>query len=233
MVGCKTVIIKFKKIDNMKKNNIILMLILLMTVSLMSCKKDTKDVSSVTTYPELTLVGDQYMCIAKGAVYTEPGVKATIGGVAVNFTTVGSVNANTAGVYILEYTAVNTEGFSQSIKRFVGVIAADAAALNFSGNWKRTNGIMTTWTKSATYNGLYVNSNIGGVDPVANPSFTYPVRMFNVKDSTLIIPLQANPLGGDLYCTSVSLKPSIGLGQAKWVVMGSGYGTSVRTFDKQ
>jgi hypothetical protein len=215
----------------MKKNNLIV--ILLMSVFVMNCKKDTKDVSFTTTYPEITLVGDQYMSIAMGSVYTEPGVTAKIGGATVAFTTVGTVDHATPGVYILEYTAVNTEGFSQSAKRYVGVIKADAAALNFSGNWKRTNGVMTTWTKSASHNGLYINSNIGGVDPVANPSFTYPVRMFNVKDSTLIIPLQANPLGGELYCTTVSLKPSIGLGQAKWVVMGSGYGTSVRTFDKQ
>jgi hypothetical protein len=217
----------------MKKNNLILIVILCMTASIMSCSKDTKDVSSVTTYPQMTLVGDQYMCIAKGTAYTEPGVTATIGGSPVAYTTVGTVNSATPGVYILEYTAINSEGFSQSAKRFVGVIAPDAAALNFSGNWKRTNGVMTTWTKSATHNGLYVNSNIGGVDPVANPSFSYPVRMFNVKDSTLVIPLQPNPLGGELYCTTVSLKPSVGLGQAKWVVMGSGYGTSVRTFDKQ
>lgn len=217
----------------MKKNNLIVIVILFISVFIISCEKDTKDVSKVTTYPELAIIGDQYMCIAKGAAFTDPGATATIGGSPVTYTTIGSVDPSTPDVYVLEYKAVNSEGFSQSAKRFVGVIDADAAALNLSGNWKRTNGVMTTWTKSATYNGLYATNNVGGVDPVANPSFSYPVRIFNIKDSTLVIPSQNNPLGGEVYCTSVSYKPSVGLGQVKWVVMGSGYGTSVRTFDKQ
>ncbi len=217
----------------MKKINLIFIIILLLSVSIMSCKKDSKDVSSITTYPELTLLGDQFMTIALGSTYTEPGVTATIGGASVPFTTTGTVDPSVAGVYIITYTATNSEDFSQSAKRYVGVIAADAAANNLSGNWKRTNGVMTTWTKSPTYNGLYETNNVGGVDPVSNPAFTYPVRVFNTKDSTLVVPLQANPLGGELYCTSVSYKPSVGLGQIKWIVMGSGYGTGVRTFNKQ
>lgn len=217
----------------MKKNNIIIMVILLITITFISCEKDTKNVSTITTYPELSLVGDQYMTIAKGAVFTEPGVTATIGGTAVPFTTTGTVDPTTAGVYILEYKATNSEGFFQTAKRYVGVIAADAAALNLSGNWKRTNGVMTTWTKITAHSGLYTTNNVGGVDPVANPSYSYPVRIFNIKDSTLVIPSQVNPLGGEVYCTSVAYKPSVGLGQVKWVVMGSGYGTAARTFDKQ
>lgn len=217
----------------MKKNNIILMVILFIAVIFYSCEKDTKNVSSVTTYPELSLIGDQFMSIAKGAVFTEPGVSATIGGAAVPFTTTGTVDPNTPGVYIIEYKATNSEGFSQSAKRYVGVIASDAASLNLSGNWKRTNGVITTWTKNATHNGLYTTNNVGGVDPVANPSYSYPVRIFNIKDSTLVVPLQNNALGGELYCASISYKPSVGLGQVKWVVMGSGYATNSRTFDKQ
>jgi len=214
----------------MKKNNIILIVFLFISVSIVSCKKDTLDVSKVTTYPILTLLGDQYMTIAQGATYTEPGVSATIGGAAVDFTTTGTVNSATPGVYILEYKAINAEGFFQTAKRYVGVIAPDAAASNLSGVWKRTNNVETNWTKVTSYNGLYTTDNVGGV---ADPTYVYDVRIFNTNDSTIVIPLQTNPLGGEVFCDNISLQPSTGLGKVVWIVRGTGYGTSLRTFNKQ
>lgn len=213
----------------MKKNKIILMVFFLASLTY-SCKKESKDISSVTTYPEIELTGDRFMTIAAGSTYSEPGATATIGGSAVALTTEGAVDANTPGVYILTYSAKNAEGYAASKQRWVGVIKADATG-DYSGVYERTNGVVVNVTKIK--NGLFVTDNVGGVDPIGSPSFTYDVRIFNTKDSTFVIPPQPSAVGGEVYCSGVIHSPSTGLGQYKYVVIGPGYGTSVRTFNKQ
>src|SRR6478736_6403039 len=116
--------------------------LLLLSFGFSSCEKeDTDNVSKVTTYPIVTLKGDEFVSIPVGGSFSDPGVNSTIGGATVEPVIAGdAVDPSTPGVYIITYTATNPEGFSTVTKRYVGVIAPDAAGLDLSGNYKRNAG---------------------------------------------------------------------------------------------
>lgn len=212
----------------MKKIVLITGLIIL-TTFIISCKKESADVSRITYYAALTIQGDQYMVINKGTAFVDPGVEAIMQGQEVPYDTEGSVDENTPGVYRLDYSVTNGDGFTSSTFRIVGVIDPTAASNDYSGNYERTsNGVGVHWTKVA--NGLYICDNVGGVDPIGSPAWSFPVRVFNYQDSTIEVPVQPNPLGGDLYCDNAKYYPSVI--KYSWIVMGAGFGTSTRTFVK-
>jgi hypothetical protein len=217
----------------MKKQYFNLIIILLLVAFVAACSKDSEDVSRETAYPVLKIKGDQFMTIAKGSTFTDPGIDATIGGSPVQYQTEGTVNAATPGVYKLTYSAVNSDGYSAVVKRWVGVYESNIIGKDYSGVWKRTTGVITNWTKDANNQGLYVTDNVGGVNLATSPAFGFDIRIFNIKDSTLVIPLQPATIGGELTCTSINLKPSVGNGQVSWVVIHPNYGTAARTFNRQ
>lgn len=218
----------------MKKQYFNLIIILLLVAFVAACSKDSEDVSRETAYPVLKIKGDQFMTIAKGSTFTDPGIDATIGGSPVQYQTEGTVNAATPGVYKLTYSAVNSDGYSAVVKRWVGVYESDVVNSDYSGTWTRTLSpgvtVNTVWTKDANNPGLYETDNVGGTN---NASFFVNVKFFNIKDSTLVIPLQPASIGGEITCTNAKLKPSVGNGQASWVVIHPNFGTGTRIFDKQ
>lgn len=209
------------------KNIYIILIVSLIFIGY-SCKKEltSEGVSKITTYPVLKLKGNTFMTIKKGATYTEPGFIATIGetDVVSKVQSSGNVDNTTPGVYILNYKITNDEGYFVEIRRWVGVIDSDAEAADISGTYVRTNGVNCTFEKKAM--GLYTTNNVGGVN---DPSYIYPVYVFNTVGKTLVVPQQPNALGGDVYCTGITFSGT----QIKWTVMGAGYGTAVRTFNKQ
>jgi hypothetical protein len=203
--------------------------IILVTAILASCKKEltSEGVSRITTYPTITVKGDVFMSVNKGATFTDPGYIAKVGSEDVTSTVVvdGKVNTNTPGVYILSYTVTNSDGFPASGKRWVGVIDVDAQAQDISGTYVRTNGQPVTITKKGL--GMYTTNNVGGVP--GNPAFIYDVYFYNTAGNTLVVPLQPDALGGEIYCDNITFTGTV----LKWVVHGGSYGTSVRTFNKQ
>ena len=224
--------------------------IIMVSVVLTSCEKEesSANVSKVTNYPTLDLTGDQFMTIAAGGTYNEPGITVTIGGEEVEPEIEGSVDASTPGVYIITYSAANEDGFSASVKRYVGVIDAAAAANDFSGKYQRTKyGTNTTpagiatWTKVA--DGLYTNNDIGGVGEatIANTGgYGKSYYIFNVEGNDIVFPIQVNPLGGEVEAVSegggerITFDPGpAGTDSYTWRVLGAGYGTNPRTFTKQ
>ena len=104
----------------MKKNNIILIVILLLSVSIMSCSKDTKDVSKVTTYAVLTMLGPSDTVIAVGSTWVDPGVTVSTGD---PYTvTPATLSTATAGRFELSYKAVNADGFPSIATRVVWIV---------------------------------------------------------------------------------------------------------------
>lgn len=226
------------------KKTLLYSLLIILVAGLYSCDKDTEDISTITYYPILTMEGDQFMTIQAGNAYVEPGVGVMIGETAVDPTIEGTVDASTPGVYTLTYSATNEDGYSASIKRFVGVIAADAWTNDFSGEYQRTAygssvgpAGVAAWTKVA--GGLYTNNNVGGVP--GDDSYVYDVYVFNVSGNKIMVPVQPNQRGGDMHCSSSKagssdlidfVSGSAGTESYKWSVVGSGYGTNLRTFTK-
>jgi hypothetical protein len=191
-------------------------------------------ISKITYYPILTVTGPAYATVAKGSAFTDPGATAVAGGANVPVTTSGTVNTNSAGVYIVTYTATNKDGFSASASRFVVVYSTDAgaAAQDFSGNYARTsNGSIATWTKIAP--GVYQVFNPGGA-----PGTNLTVIAFNPTGLIIHVPPQTDSAGGTTSCTNATGGADITyiLGppdKYAWKVVNVGYGTSVRTFIKQ
>ncbi|GHT73851.1 hypothetical protein FACS189456_4740 [Bacteroidia bacterium] len=81
--------------------------------------KDSYGLAKVTTFPTLELTQGEEVWLAKGGSFQDPGyvVEHATGNVVVE----GSVNMNTAGMYSLNYTATNAEGYSVTKTRKVFV----------------------------------------------------------------------------------------------------------------
>lgn len=122
----KFIIVKRYKIYNL----IIIGIIILFT----SCEKDvddTKDLSSITYYPEFTVTGDAEIIHSLGTPFVDPGVTAEEDGKALDVTTkvIGemkgysgtTVNTDVADKYSITYSAQNSDGFFGSASRTVYV----------------------------------------------------------------------------------------------------------------
>lgn len=107
-----------------------------------SCSEDsTKNVSKVTHYPELTLIGDDIIYLHKGDEFVEPGIIAMEGENAIPYTTTVSgdyqggntIDTNIVDIYHVTYSAVNQDGFSGSITRTVIVYEDSNLTTSISG----------------------------------------------------------------------------------------------------
>lgn len=208
--------------------------LLLLTLGFSSCETDeTDNVSKVTTYPIVTLKGDEFVSIPVGGTFSDQGVNATIGGAAVDPAVGGdAVDASTPGVYIITYTATNPEGFSTVAKRYVGVIAPDAASKDLSGDYKRNAGALGVSHVVKVGTGLYTTDNIGGV-AAGGPATT--VHFYHTDGTNLVVPEQTNEAGETYSAEDASYKFAAGAAPAQysWIVINPGYGTALRTFVKQ
>ena len=194
---------------------------------LIGCEKDdeTANISFVTTYPVVTLLGDQWEVVQVGETFTDPGVEAVEGETPIDYTTTGAVDTSVPGVYVLRYTAVNQEGFSASVVRYVGVITPEAAAIDLSGRYQRNAGAGGISTVTRIEPGLYETNNVGGVlDP--GPSTT--VRFYHYDEGLLGVPPQ-DVLGSQFSATNATVVPGESY---SWVVINPGYLDVLRTFVK-
>lgn len=216
----------------MKKYSVFIFTIFIL---LASCKKDkiisTADqvgISKVTYFPILTMKGDNIMVVEKGGTFTDPGVTAKAGESDVPVTSTGTVNTSTPGIYTINYSATNKDGFSASLRRTVAVYstAADAAAHDLSGNYARTsNGSVARWTKLAP--GVYKVFNPGGA-----PGTNLTVIVFNPSGYDIFIPEQVSS-DGSITSSSNESYTNGSPAQYSWKVINPGYGTGQRTFIKQ
>lgn len=211
----------------------------LVTAFLVSCNKaDIVDnanqvgISKITYYPIITVNGDYIIPLAKGATFTDPGATGEAGGAVATVTVTGSVDTNTPGTYTLTYTATNKDGFSVSGTRIVFVYDNSVVANDFSGNYARSsNGSIAVWTKVSP--GLYSVFNPGGA-----PGTNLTIHVFNPTGNTILVPPQISSDGSITSCTTPSGSAIIPYNpgppaQYIWVVHNPGYGTGIRTFNKQ
>ncbi len=121
------------------KISIKILLIIGLSILLASCSDDsTKDVSRVTYYVEIKLVKDSaYYLLPLGKPYIEPGYIGIEDGqdVTSKIKVEGNVDYNKIGLYNINYTAVNKDGFSSSVARTV-VVYDPSISIQLSGNYK-------------------------------------------------------------------------------------------------
>lgn len=95
-----------------------------------SCEKDDSEgLSKTTVFPIITLAGDDPAFVQVGTPYSDPGAVATVGGEEIDLETrfvgryrggiTAELDTNISDIYNLEYTAVNSDGFSATATRQV------------------------------------------------------------------------------------------------------------------
>lgn len=126
----------------MKKITLFSLFLALFVMTFQSCKKSTLGITGVTTYPELEILGDEFVTLEVGSVYEDEGAIAFIGDTEVEYETEGVVDSDQPGFYSINYKAVNEDGFSITKTRTVIVYE--------------------TGLVSGLYDGIRVNRNAGG-----------------------------------------------------------------------
>jgi hypothetical protein len=215
----------------MKK--IILMTLALVAFVFTACEKESLGVSKITTYPTIELKGDVAMTILVGGTYTEPGFTALEGDKDITSSAVvkGTVDTNTPGVYTISYTATNSDGFSYTARRYVGVITQEAANMDISGQYQRNAGAYGIATVTKTkYPGLYINNNPGGI-VIKTEADNINVYMFHTDVNVVSVPSQDSKVG-EFACINGTYDNSGEKPKYSWVCINSGYGTALRIFIK-
>ena len=219
-------------------------IVLLSSLFFASCKKDEINNtetqvggSKVIFFPAISTNGEKMVILNQGEAYTDAGATATINGAAVQYETNTTVNTAVPGVYNLVYTAKNAEGFAASDWRTVVVIGDNVAANDFSGTYMRLNadgspfGVTSTWTKKAP--GVYEVNNPGG----AASGVGYKVIVVNYEGNKIKMPRQlatdpSTHAEGEVSGASETYTVA-GTAKYSWSFLASGYGTALRTFQKQ
>lgn len=111
-----------------------------------SCTTSTGDVSRITFFPDFVMNGDAYIILQTGDDWTDPGVTATEGGEEIPVASSGVVDPSTPGVYVITYSATNSDGFDGTVQRTVRVVTPGTDIDDISGS----------------YDGLRLNRSLGG-----------------------------------------------------------------------
>jgi Domain of unknown function (DUF5011) len=201
---------------------------------LFSCNKHdfnypegTVGISKIVYFPSVTIKGDRLMIINMGSTFTDPGAEATLNGASVQYTTSGSVDVNTPGIYDLTYSASNPQGYSASDWRTVVVMGNDISTHDLSGVYLRpATGITSTWTMTA--DGVYSVENPGGSSGVGQT-----VIAVNYTGLKIAIPHQISPDFGEVSSSNESYTLTPPPATYSWIFHAGGYGTGLRTFVKQ
>lgn len=229
-----------------KINSLVSITLIVLVTIFTSCKKE--DNGSRPTYlPDIAIKGEKIIIVYKGDNFPDPGAIATVNGAEVDFTVSPVLDIETPGATVINYTAINSDGFSASDSRIV-VVVDTADGLNqddLSGSFTRVGqaGSSVTWTKDLDLPYTYTANNPGGVPP-SNSAYAGHneaiYKVFNVASGIVSVPLQTTATLSPFSCVSTSGDLQIPFNKTassgdvafEWVVLGSNFGTSARTFRK-
>ena len=209
----------------------------LLTLIVSACKKKENNPSMVVTasFPKVSIVGSPYFSIQVGGAL--PNITATAydsfyaekENVIIDQSTLDNT---TPGLYSVTISAKNRYGFIGYNSVYIAVTNV-SDSLNLTGYYFRSlNPSRVTFiTKLAR--GLFMTSNVGGVDTTAATSSTLVPAIFAVtSDSTLSFGSQLTSVG-----TLTSSQEKLTLAPAdttlNYAISLQGFGSSVRTFTKQ
>ena len=204
-----------------------------------SCKKKVNDPSQDVhvSVPVITLTGSQYYSIQVGAAL--PTITATAVDTYYKVSVPVVVDASTLdnttpGLYQVNLTATNKYGFIGYSSVYIGVTSA-SASLDLSGWYERSG----TPTKAAYISklatGLFMTSNVGGVDTVASASAVLPA-VFVVTSNTTIDFGQQSTADGLLTASNQILSLAPGDTSISYILTNPSSvfsATAVRTLVKQ
>jgi hypothetical protein len=155
-------------------SRILLVTLLSGVLLLIGCEKKitTEDESRITYFPEFNIVGDEYVTMPKDSKYVDEGAVSTENGIEIETSVTSNVDTSEVGIYTVNYSATNSEGYSKTATRHVivydpdkGVGAADISGSYLSNvvqnNTQAYTNLQTTLTKVAE--GVFFHSDwVGG-----------------------------------------------------------------------
>lgn len=208
---------------------------LIAVVGLFSCNKEpdfnyppgTVGSSKIIYFPSVQTIGERTIYLKQDDPYTDEGANAILNGAPIDYTTNITVNTSVPGVYDIEYSATNAEGYTATDWRTVVVIGNDVANNDFSGTYLRPGFATSTWTK--TGNGIYTVENPGG----ATTGVGLTVVAVNYTDDQIAIPHQISADFGEVSSADEEYNASDNPVTYYWAFFASGYGTQIREFIKQ
>ena len=138
-----------------------------LVLAISSCSLDPVIHSEVTNYPVMALKGNSTVFVVQGTTYNDPGVSATENGTEIAYTSkaVGkfrngtTLDTNIVDQYVQTYTAVNKDGFSNSIDRTVIVYKNGDLVNSIEGIYlstTRRNGALLSASQGSSVNQKYV-----------------------------------------------------------------------------
>lgn len=211
------------------KHKIIGIFALMFTI--ISCSDEAPIASKVTDYAILTFNGDGLMVINEGTPYTEEGAVAHAGDKELEVETSGTVNSNKPGVYKVNYSAINADGFPSSITRTIVVLSTAPSAINLEGTFFR-NSNANNITRISDRE--YVCDNAGGLTRVlpADKKNLVKLTFYNIDDTQVYAPPQTGTSE-----SGISAETSVGTivneNSFNWVLYASSvYGLAVRNFTR-
>ena len=89
---------------------------LLLAAGMVSCEKTTEGLTGITYYPVIEVTGGTQV-IYVGEDYVDPGCTAVMNGedITDQVTVTDNIDNTAVGIYTVNYSAVNEQGFSASV----------------------------------------------------------------------------------------------------------------------
>lgn len=145
------------------KTTIRILLLLVLSLSLTNCEKESEGRYRITYYAEITLEGGT-VSIPVGGTYTEPGFKGEENGVdkTSEIVVANDIDASAIGVYAVDYALENADGYFSFASRTVVVYDPAAPEGDFSGTY--TTSIVRTesdGTNPRNYEGASTITKLG------------------------------------------------------------------------
>ncbi|XCF06117.1 immunoglobulin-like domain-containing protein [Tamlana crocina] len=172
------------------KNKFIgLISVICLLVVLASCSEASPIKSQITEFPSFE-IDEPYSIIQTGSSFSDSGVKAIAGTDELPFTTSGTVNTNTPGVYKLDYAATNDDGFDGTAFRYIIVVDNPdfVKSSDLSGSYTRDSNSAHIMTLTKVADGVYHADDI-------LPTNNISVFVFHVSDTEVVIPRQPSRFG--------------------------------------
>jgi hypothetical protein len=159
---------------------------------LFSCEKETEDISRITAYATFEMQGNNFMFVLNNSTFTDPGVTAYEGERELPIEKTGTVNTSVPGVYVIQYSAKNSDGFPASVKRTVAVVSS-MPSVDLSGAYQLVHATRTgksTITKNGGVLGYYHATDSW------YQAYPIPIDFVDMGDGTITILSGSSPYGG-------------------------------------
>lgn len=176
----------------MKIFKINILVIVVLGFLTVSCSEERPIESDITNYPTFELAGGPYVVVEKGTSY-EDVVTAMEGDTELEVVTKGSVDTSTEGLYVLNYSATNSDGYDGTSVRYIIVTEEfeEVKGNDLSGDYLLGNDEERESVITKISDGFYKCSD-------AFPTNGIPLIFGQINNSVLVIPQQSSIYGNVL-----------------------------------